>query len=332
MVLQTVEHIRRDIKGRAGNEHCVLSAAVFAHPSLAQYRFGQRWWTWKEALDVPVVMSYTQDIALFKDLLNFGRAHRADAIFGIGFLWPDMEAIGFWEEEAVRHDMGAGVCYFDYTTIDTLVDRERMQVQGVIDSSFIDTTRYTAVDGVFADSANPCLIEDGDALVTWGDDLAFAAFLLSLSLNPEQDLMRMNMSRDAFIEHLHKDVAAFKSLDKTIFPLHDELIEPPRRVIAYTLLAWDEDSAVTRERARLVNRLTHQEVVYPIAMDQIARAAFNAARGERNICETAEGIYVFEVEKVLEGGKRVKRKDVKLPLLSTYRNWTIQMRFQTTIF
>lgn len=331
-IFQTVEHVRRSIKKSALNKNCLLSAAVFANPSLAQYRFAQGWWRWGEVLDFPVVMSYTQDISLFSDFVDFGLTHRCDAVFGIGFLWPHMEPEAFWEEEAVKQKFGKGVCYFDYTNIDTMVDLKTLKVQGVIDSSLIDTTRSFVVHDVFTDSANPCLVDDGEAYLAWGDDLEFSAFLLSLSLNPERDLARMNMSRDDFVEQIRKDVAAFQSLDKAIFPLGDELIEPPRRVVSYTFLPWEEDSAAVREQVLQVKRFARQEIIYPRAMDHFARAVFGAEKGRREICETAEGIYVFRVERVLGGGKKVWRKDIKLPLLPVYQNWTIQMRFRTKLY
>ncbi|UCG91664.1 MAG: family 10 glycosylhydrolase [candidate division WOR-3 bacterium] len=331
-IFQTVEHVRRSIEKNALNKNCVLSAAVFANPSLAQYRFAQGWWRWGEVLDFPVVMSYTQDIRLFTDFVDFGLTHRRDAVFGIGFLWPHMEAEAFWQEEAVNQKLGQGVCYFDYTNIDTMVDVKKLKVQGTIDSTLIDTTRYSVVDNVFTDSANPCLVEDGEAYVSWGDDLEFSAFLLSMSLNPERDLARMNMSREDFIEQIRKDEAAFQSLDKAVFPLGDELIEPPRRVVSYTFLPWEEDSAAIREQALQVKRFAHQEILYPRAMDHFARAVFGAEKGRHEICETAEGIYVFRVERMLSGGKKVWRKDIKLPLLPVYENWTIQMRFRTKLY
>lgn len=331
-IFQTIEHTYKSVKKHAMNDNCVLSAAVFANPSLARYRFAQHWWKWKGILDVPVVMSYTQDIGLFSDFVDFGLSHRHDAVFGIGFLWPNMEAEAFWEEDLIKQKFGEGVCYFDYTNIDTMVDVEKLTMQGIIDSSFIDTTRYAVVNGVFADSANPCLVEDGEAFLAWGDDLEFAAFLLSLSVNPERDLARMNLSRDDFIKQIQKDIAAFKSLDKTVFPLGDELIEPPRRVASYTFLPWEEDSAAIRAHALQVKHFASQKTVYPSAMDHFARAVFKAEKKKHEICETAEGIYVFRVERILTGGKKLRKKDVKLPLVPVYQNWTIQMRLRTTLY
>jgi len=334
-ILQTVKRIRHVVCENSMNKGSVLSASVFANPSLARYRFAQNWWRWGEVLDFPVVMSYTQDIGLFSDFLDFGLIHSRDAVFGIGFLWPNMEAEAFWEEETVKRQCGSGICYFDYTNIDTMVDLERLRVQDVNakDSLMIDSTRYAAVGDVFSEPVNPCLVEDGEGFLVWGEDLEFSAFLLSLSLNPEQDLARMGMNREEFIEKVHEDVAAFNSLDRAIFPLGDELIEPPRRVASYTFLPWgEEDSMVVREKALEVRHLAYEKVVYPRAMDKFARAVFGAVKGKKEICETPEGIYIFKVKKIHRGGKSVRRKDVKFSLLPVYQNWTIQMRFRTKLF
>lgn len=334
-VFQTVKQIRLAVCENSLNKGCVLSASVFANPSLARYRFAQNWWRWGEVLDFPVVMSYTQDVGLFSDFLDFGLIHRRDAVFGIGFLWPNMEAEAFWEEETVKRQLGMGICYFDYTNIDTMVDLEKLRVQdvNVKDSLMIDSTRFSAVSDVFTDSVNRCLVEDGEGLLAWGEDLEFSAFLLSLSLNPKQDLARMGITREEIVEKIHEDVAAFKSLDKAIFPLGNELIEPPRRVASYTFLPWgEEDSMIVREKAMQVKHFTYEKIVYPRAMSQFARAVFGVEKGKKEICEAPEGIYVFKVKKIHEGGRDVKREDVELSLLPVYQNWTIQMRFRTKLY
>jgi hypothetical protein len=333
-ISQTVKEINSSVNQMKKNENCVVTAAVFANPSFARYRFAQNWPHWGDNIDYPVIMSYTQDIYLFKDFLDFALVHRPNAIFGIGLLWPDMEAEANWQENKVKENLGIGICYFDYTNLDTLVDLDKLRSKSLSpeESLFTDTTRFNLLRGAFRDRAKPDLIERGKELLQWGEELEFASFLLSLSMNPQRDLIRINVSRERFLREISDDVAAFKTLDAIIFPLGDSLIEPPQREVHYEFLPWaDEDTTLVIEKAKTIKKLTQHICIYPQAMDKLIRAAFTVEKSKRKICLTKTGVYVYEVSKIHKNGKQIKKNAIRSELLPIYVNWTIKKRFQSLL-
>jgi len=332
LIFQIVQETSRTVKQNAKKKDCLFTAALFANPGLACFSFSQTWWNWGDVIDYPVIMSYTPDIGLFADFLDFGITQRKDAIFGIGFLWSDMEDEAIWEIEAVKKKSGAGVCYFDYTNLDTLVNLEKIK-GGIIneDSLTIDSTRFAAVSNVFIDVPDSHVVKNGEGLIAWGEDLEFGAFLLSISLNPQRDLARMNLDVGGFLKIISNEVAVFKFLDNCIFPLGDKLIEPPNREVDYEFFPWEDDSVMVKTSAETTKKLTQHATLYPWAMDKFARAVFGAKKGKREVLSTYKGIYTFKVKKIHKGGKKIKRQVVKPELLPLYLNWTIKTKFNEIV-
>ena len=332
-ISQILENVHTSIKENTIHTKCKLTTAVFPNPSMARYRFAQNWTNWEKILDYPVVMSYTQDIGLFSDFLNFTLIHRPDAVFGIGFLWPDMEAEAYWEVKTVKQNKGAGICFFDFTSIDTMVDFEKLKRDDINEDSLLkNTLRYGKVTNVFTDLPNPDFVKKGKDIITQGEHSEFAEFLLSLSLNFNRDLGRLDLNRDDFINKVQQDVIAFKYLDSEVFPLTDELIEPPKRKVDYEFIPWgDEDSVTVRQKADKINKLTQHMIAYPEALNILARAAFKTEKGKREKHIARTGIYVFEVKEICEGRNPITKNNVKSELLPIYQSWTIKEKLQTLL-
>jgi len=330
-IRETVERIRTALPDKRADKKCSLTAAVFCNPSLARWRYAQNWPDWGDLLDYPVIMSYTKDVGFFSDIFDYTRRRRPDAVYGIGLIWPDMEEEAWWEITRVREMGGAGVSYFEYTTLDTLVDRAAIKGNILVrpESLTFDSTRYLPLDNGYADPADPILVAEGEKLLPWDRESEFAAYLLSLSLNPSGDLGRLGLDRETFLKKLHDDVCAFTALDRLILPLGDDLVEPTRRVVDYEFFPWPRDSETSAEsRAQRVRDLTRRLTVYPRAMDKFSRAVFSASPGERTNCPAAEGIYVFRVRKTIKGGRPVKRDQIKPELIPIYQSWTIKHRIR----
>ncbi len=333
-IFQLVKGVQSTVQEHAMNRECILTAAVFANPSTARYRFAQNWLEWEETLDYPVVMSYTQDILLFSDILKFTHSHRADAVFGIGFLWPDMEDEAYWQVKEARKNHARGICFFDYTAVDTIIDYKRIRSKQTIEpnSLFKDTSRYEPVTGVFIEVPDKMLIEKGRDMLVSEEDIEFTEYLYSLSLDVDNDLLRMDLSRGRFQEMIKQDIAAFKFLDSLIFPLSDPIIEPPTREVDYEFLPWgEEDSAVVIERARKMKTLTQHTIVHPDGMNRLARAAFNAEKNKRETCIARIGVYVFEVTEIHKREKNVAQDSIHNDLLSVYKNWTLREKINTVL-
>jgi len=264
VIARALDDVGRRVAAHALKPNCQLSVAVFANPSLFRYSFAQDWTEWREDTYLPVIMSYTPDIALFNDYMNFGLFNRPDALLGIGLLWPDMQETAKWQVAAVKKAHGAGIGLFDFASIDSQLDPATWQ-QGVLRQNIldVDSTRYEPVSEVFNDLPPSAFVEGGYALTSWGSDLKFAAFLFSLSLDPARDLERVGLSRDSFLRVIAQDVAAFEYLNQEVFPIGNRVIEPPRRRIRYTLIPWsDGDSLAIIEKADAVLEFENDTILY----------------------------------------------------------------------
>jgi len=204
---QAVQLASQATKTNALKNNGRFSTAAFANPASARYSYAQSWWNWDELIDYPVIMSYTQDIRLFNDYFNFANSRQKKAIMGIGFLWPDMEPEAQWEINAVKNNAGAGICFFDYKNIDTMVDIARLTKPNLVSESlFVDSTRHRAIVDKstlfdYGDGRKITqTIEDSRDYANWEQCFQFSAFLLSLSLNPYQDLQRMGLSLEDFLQ------------------------------------------------------------------------------------------------------------------------------------
>ncbi len=328
VISEIITDISRTVQKHAMRDDCLLSTAVFANPSLFRYSFAQNWTEWQNDIYFPVVMSYTPDVALFSDYLEFATLHRPDALLGIGFLWEGMKNTAHWQESAIRDNEGAGVCYFDFTNLDTMLQLPQWDYAEPMDKSLnIDSTRYEPIPDVFTDHPDDGHVEKGRALIAWGDDINFAAFLLSLSLNPTRDLAHMGITREEFLHFISNDVAAFKYLNKQIFPIGDDLIEPPRRKVRYAFLPWfDDDSTAVIEKADKMYSLENHVVLYPMALDPFTKAVFMTQPFRREILLTKAGVYVFVIEEIYDGGRLVKREKISTDTLPVYLNWTIKKK------
>ena len=322
-IRRLITRVRASIK-----KDCLLSAALFAHPAVARFRFAQNWLQWDD-LDLPVIMSYTRDIKKFERIVKYTLAKCADAIFGIGILWPDMEDEAIWEVKLVEKLGSAGISFFDYTTIrDTIFDLAQCRT-GAIDKEvlFKDTTSFPEYDNVFAELPDSDWVARGKENVIWGEDLEFAGFLLSLSLNPIQELKKLHLSQREFVKFIRNDVAAFRYLDQAVFPLTDTLIQPPGVVIHYTFIPESEiDTNRTINPDSLLDKLNQDAFIYPEAGNKFINDLFKKDTGTINTFSTARGLYVYKVVEQIKGGNRILQERVKRENLPIYKYWTINKR------
>ncbi len=328
IIYDLVEQIHRTVRNRALKDDCQLSVAVFANPSLFRYSFAQEWTQWAANTFTPVIMSYTPDITLFHEYLNFARNSRPDAIFGIGLLWPGMQETARWQINAVENAHGAGICFFDFASVDSMIDplvwRNSVLPPPV---GGADSARREQVSEIFEDPPPPSLVQAGQSFVRWGSDLNFAAFLLSLSLDPNRDLQRMGVDRNSFLQIINQDVAAFEYLNHSIFPLGDRLIEPSQRSIHYTFFPWsDGDSLTVVATADTASAFKHHTVAYPVAIHPLIDAAFKAEIHRRQMLFAPAGIYVFKVDSIYPAGRTVNREELTPELIPVYVYWTIKQK------
>lgn len=322
-----VRGIRTTVEQDSLHPGRLLTAAVFPNPGLARYRFAQHWMAWNETIDYPVAMSYTDDAVFFSDLLHYTLSKRKDAIFGIGFIWPDMETAAFLEVKDVINNNGAGICYFDFTSLDTMVNFTKFNGEAPVEeyTPVIGKEKPKTIIDIFQDLPPQQMIRIGKKSCKKEEYIEFVEFLLSLSLDPNQDLKRMNLTEDKLIEKVYEDIAAFKTLDSLVFPLGDTLFEPPTKEVTYEFLPWsDGDTATIKNQAKNIQELTHHVVVYPNPLNDIARAAFSIENGEQETFSTRRGIYILKTEQANNGGNKIFRGDISKGLLPLYLSWTIK--------
>jgi len=312
------------------DNNCILSCAVVSNPSRALYQYSQNWWEWKGIIDYPVVMSYTTDIYLFKDFLDFSMYHTPTSIIGIGFLWKGMEMQVNTEIDFVRKKGGTGICYFDFASLDTMADLNiSVDSSSVLSDSLPRINAATiALDSVFFELPKAEWTTMGMNYIKYGEDLDFARFLLSLSINPEEDFKKMGIELEDFLKNLRFDAAGFEYLNRKLLVMDKRLLEPPSRDIEYTFIRWNNsDSNAVRNMAKKAKKLELKMILYPEAMNPLAKAVFEAKKGEKKIVETKSGIYIFRVKKVKEGGKWVKKTKIKQDLIPLYIYSTISQKF-----
>ncbi len=313
-------------------DDCIISCAVFASSSRASYQYGQKWWEWKSLIDYPVVMSYTTDLTLFNDFLNFAYYNFPSAVMGIGFLWKGMELAANTEIALVRKADGGGIVYFDFAALDTMADFNILLDTTMVLSDTLLLVKPNNSESdtftIFKEVPEKEWLDKGKEYIKYGEDLEFARFLLYLSLNPDRDLSRLGLDRKGFLKLVTDDVAAFEYLNRTLGPIPDRLFEPPRRVIEYEFLRWKNDSTFIREEAKRIKKLKNKKEVYPDGINPLSRAVFEATRDEKNILETRTGIYIFKVKKIKEGRGWIKKTKIRQELLPIYIYWTIKKRFE----
>ncbi|MCX7995355.1 MAG: family 10 glycosylhydrolase [candidate division WOR-3 bacterium] len=323
-IIDFLKEIRKVVKNR-----CRISCAVFPSPSRAGYQYAQNWWEWKGLIDYPIVMSYTTDVKLFKDFLNFALYNFSSAIMGIGFLWKGMELEANTEIEYVRQQKGKGICYFDYASLDTMADLNiLLDSTRIIKETPASTIENQDTNGYFKEVPLKEWSEKGKEYIRYGEDFDFVRYLFSLSLNPEIDISRLGMSRQEFIDKISADVACFEYLNRIFKHIPERLLEPPYREIEYAFIRWEQDSTKIREYAKKVKRLDKRKRIYPEAMNPLAKAVFEAEKGEVKTVETRSGIYVFRVKEMKEGRRWVKKKQVPPEFFSIYLYCTLKKHFE----
>ena len=329
-----VQAIRRVVDQDTIHPKRLLSAAIFPNPGLARYRFSQNWMNWRETIDYPVAMSYTDDALFFSDLLNYTLNQRQDAIFGIGFIWPDMESAAYLEVKDVIKNNGAGVCYFDFTSLDTMVDFVKLNGKAATDEypPIAENENSEQIIDVFTDLPGPEMVRAGKDLLYPKEHTEFAEFLLSLSLDQTKDLTMMDLTHHRLIEHIHDDIAAFKTLDSLVFPIGDTLFEPPTKEVFYEFLPWgDEDTTTVKVQAQNMKELTQHITVYPSMLSDISRAAFSINDGIKETFTTRRGIYVLKTNQINSGGRKLPRSSINKELLSLYLSWTIKNKVDSIL-
>ncbi len=308
-ITKIVQLIRKGLNNTSPG--CVLTAALFPNPTLARYRFAQNWMDWDTLIHYPVAMSYTPDRSFFTRLLDYVLSQRSDALFGIGILWPNMAATGYMQYmNAVRRG-ARGVSFFDFTRIDTLSDLSKLHGMNIQpeDTLMTDTLITSHKISPFEEAAPEKLVQQKhtDPVKV----LAFAEYLLSLSLDHEQDLQDMPLSVENFVRYIQRDVAAFRTLDSMVFPLSEALVSPPRRFVEYTFIPWDDaDTMVTIERAQAVRTYEQTIVLYPDPIRPLARAAHDAPVDIRDLCRARSGIYAFSVQDIQDEGQHIVRGNI----------------------
>jgi len=324
-----LEEIKKEIKGF--KKDCIISCAVFPSPSRASYQYGQNWWEWKGLIDYPVVMSYTTDINLFKDFLNFALYNFSEPVMGIGFLWKGMELVANTEVRIARDANAGGICYFDFASLDTMADLNILKDRAkVLHESLLEEKLIVKNDSDKYFSELPELewVEKGNEYIRFGEELDFARFLLQLSFDPDGDINQMGLDRQGFIKMIKSDVAGFEYLNRILLSNPKEFIEPQYREIEYTFIRWDADSTITRDSAKVIKKLDKKRRVYPSVLDPLAKVVFETGMNERKTIETKAGIYVFEVKRIKDSKRILKKKDIRPGLFPIYLYWTIKKGFE----
>lgn len=327
-IADLVLQIHNTAKTHGINQDLQLSAAVFADPGFCHYSYSQSWVEWPHDVVLPVVMAYTPSTAKFRDYLNYVTLNRAAALMGIGFLWPGMAETARHQENAARDAGISGVCYFDFTAIDTIQDISMPGIEPVLDDEAEpEPPAYEPVSDAFADRPPADHVREGRSRKHPSAGLEFAAFLLSLSVDPGRDLARMGLTRDQFAALVAQDVAAFTHLDQCVFPLGDDLQEPPQRRIRFAFIDWNEgDSLEVIDKAGMTNDLNNDRLLYPAGGDPLVKAVFAARPHSRQLLPTPAGVYVFVVDTIYEGKRHVPRNVLPLGDLPVYLNWTIRAK------
>lgn len=305
-----------------------ISCAVFAYPSRAGYQYAQNWWEWQELIDYPVVMSYTPDFELFKRFMDDALFRFPETIMGIGFLWRGMENVAKSEITYVQKSAGLGIAFFDFAALDTMADLELLlDTTSLAEISVSKTEENAETTTFFKETPLSVWAEEGKKFIKYGADLDFGRFLLNLSLNPDEDLKKMGIDRQEFLNRVSADVAAFEYLNHNLLSMPEKFDEPPHRVIEYTYLRWNADSAAIRSEAKKIKKFNTIKRIYPEAMNPLTRSVFEARKGEIKSLETRTGIYVFRVKEIKEGKRIIPRKKIPPGLFSIYLYWTLKNRF-----
>jgi uncharacterized lipoprotein YddW (UPF0748 family) len=305
------------------------SCAVTANPASARYKYGQSWWQWRDLMDFPVLMSYTQDVGLFQDMTDFAAALDQGAVMGIGVIWPGMEREAAYEQRSAAR-RGAGFCFFDFESLDTLADLSTLSdtVNIILDSLALDSSRYRPVNSVFADRPAAVYGRSGGHYQDSDSALEFVRYIMSLSLNQPRDLRRLGLDAASCACMIRSDIAAFEYVNDAVFPLGTMLFEPRSRLISYDSLCWSQgDSDQVRKRISRITLLYNHRKVYPVPFDRFAKSVFSAKPGVRTVVETPGGMYAFAVDKTVEDSVMLPEFQVPANLRPVFSFNTAMIKF-----
>jgi hypothetical protein len=324
--------IRYSVNRNPALAHPILTTAVFADPGMRLYRFAQNVQAW-DAINYPLIMSYHEDYEPFITMLTHTQTTMPNAVYGIGLLWEDIDTVAFMQAASVEQYEGKGICFFDFTNLDTLVDRNVVRGAGMefqARSPLSDTADET-IPGVFADRAPPILYQDSIPHAQTGGT-SFAHFLFSLSMDPQSDVQRLGEKGKRFMEYIHEDVAAFIALDAHVFPIPDTLIQPPFRTLRFEFFPWNgQDSMAIIRKANKTKNYSREITSAPSALDPLSRTAFAMNINEKKIIKTRAGVYAIMVISETKGGSKVARIHIPEHLLPYYLSWTAMDRARTLV-
>ncbi|MBN2621462.1 family 10 glycosylhydrolase [candidate division WOR-3 bacterium] len=301
----------------------ILTTAIFADPGMRLYRFAQDWPAWT-MVAYPLVMSYYEELGPFMNILTYTRSIAPDAVYGIGLLWENIDAVAFMQSACVEKDQRKGICYFDFTNLDTLVDRSVLMGKEMAFSPASSESDSTPkiINGVFAYLPPPALIQNS-ILSSGPIDTSFVEFLLSLSMDPDDDMLRLGLSMERFGHYVNTDITAFKTLDAHIFPLPDTLIQPPFRTLRFEFFPWNgQDSMAVIRKANKTKNYSQEVTSAPSALDPLSRAAFAMNINEKKTIKTRAGVYAIMMISETNGDSKVARTHIPDYLLPYYLSWT----------
>ncbi len=167
---------------------------------------------------------------------------------------------------------------------------------------------------------------------TAGSNKAFMDFLSSLSLDPEQDLIRMDLSYQQYVSFLAEDIIAFRNLDRHVFMHADAITLPPIRHAVYSITLWNkEDTMQTIKSAPAISEFTDEAVFYPEALNELGRAVFEAKLNLIDTCITRHGIYTFKVIKIETDDGSIALDSIPAQYRRSCLGWHLINRAKTLI-
>ncbi|OGC41761.1 hypothetical protein A2Y85_05290, partial [candidate division WOR-3 bacterium RBG_13_43_14] len=320
-ITQIVKEIQNSIKDDLQNPGLLLSAAIFPNPALSHYRYGQCWEFWQKVIDYPLAMAYTTNTAFFARLLDYCQSKFPGSIMGIGLIWPEM-AIEGNTQYFITRDASAGTCIFDFTALDTMLDRKRLLKRELLIDQALPDMNLRKFSNVFPDQPPAKLLIHTQSQNHNEEINGFWEFLSSLSIDQNHDLNRMGVEYQIYRQNLSNDITAFKNLDSQVFPIPCSIDAPPRRSAVYTFTDWNKDDTIqTINTALNIDEFKREGWFYPEALNELSRSIFEAKIDTIDTCITRAGIYTFKVSEIIPGPEKVSRNSIPAKLLPVYLSW-----------
>ena len=86
------------------------------------------------------------------------------------------------------------------------------------------------------------------------------------------------------------------------------------------------DSLEVIAEAEMLQEFERDTILYPVACNPLARAAFNAELAIRETLLAPAGVYAFQVDSIYPGGRLFDRADIPSGLRPAFVNWTIKQK------